>query len=131
MTNNNFWAYEWGKHGTCYLKLLNDKVNKGLKISQPFADKVQVKYFNDALDLYRQITSKFKLAKGTYENSDELAAALSLQPNQVNFNVKNGKLAEMLICVSLPKNMDDFEKLERCNKPKSVNSTIELPGWKP
>ena len=37
----------------------------------------------------------------------------------------------MLICVSLPKNMDDFEKLERCNKPKSVNSTIELPGWKP
>jgi len=52
LTKNNFWAYEWGKHGTCYLKLLNDKVNKGLKISQPFADKVQVKYFNDALDLY-------------------------------------------------------------------------------
>lgn len=87
LIQNNFWAYEWGKHGTCYLKLLSDRVNRGLKPTVNFARSVQQKYFNNALSLYQRFTSNFRLTKGTYSNGDELIRALGLQPNQVMLSV--------------------------------------------
>lgn len=45
LTQMNFWEHEWEKHGVCYLKLLNDKVNSGGKIKHSFAKQVYTKYW--------------------------------------------------------------------------------------
>lgn len=87
LKGNNFWGHEWNKHGVCYLKLLNDKVQgTGKKISPTFAKKVLDKYFNSIADLYDRITAKFSLSEGSYENGDALASALGLDPKTIKFN---------------------------------------------
>lgn len=67
LNHNNFQAHEWNKHGVCYIKLLNDKVNKGKsKIPQTFAKKAYEKYWEEIISLYGQISSRFRLTKGSY-----------------------------------------------------------------
>lgn len=88
LTRNNFWEHEWNKHGVCYLKLLNDKVNPSKpKIANSFAKKAYSKYWEDIISFYGQITQKFNLTKGTYDNGDELAKDLGLNLDSVRFNV--------------------------------------------
>lgn len=88
LTSRDFLAYEWNKHGVCYLKLLNDNA-KGFNSPIPptFARTVFIKYFQSIADLYNRITSRFRITKRYYSDGYELAADLGLDPRTVKFSV--------------------------------------------
>jgi len=63
-TVNNLQQHEWDKHGVCYLKLLNDRLNgRHSQPSREFSRRVFVKYFETIVHLYERLTSRFNLTK--------------------------------------------------------------------
>jgi ribonuclease I len=65
LTRGNLMKHEWNKHGVCYLKLLNDKVNgANTKISDSYAKKTFIKYFETIVSLYDTVSNRFNLTKG-------------------------------------------------------------------
>lgn len=70
------------------MKLLNDRINGvGSKHTVSFSKKVFAKYFDTILSLYDRINGTARITKDKYENGDELARALGVDPANVQFSV--------------------------------------------
>lgn len=62
LNGNNFWSYEWNKHGVCYQQLLKQKHPK-LADSDIF-----VEFFKKVISEYDKLTANFKISSGRYAN---------------------------------------------------------------
>ncbi|WVZ02781.1 hypothetical protein V8G54_024039 [Vigna mungo] len=87
-TNNEFWSYEWSKHGSCsYMS--------------------EIDYFNLAVDIYenndiQQILGASNILPGNTYEANEIMIAIRTSPIGVEPEMKciNGDLIEIHLCLN-------------------------------
>ena len=94
-SKSDFWAYEWDKHGTCFLKIFKEDYASTLSEKQLFK-----KYFTSTIDKVKAL--KLTLQSGTFKTKGDFAKKLGL--GERTFNAACGRdneLDEIRICYDI------------------------------
>lgn len=71
----NFWGYEWDKHGTCYLHIMNNKFGVATR-----DDSLMRQYFTDTISKVKRLN--IQLNSGTVASKTGLARQIRLHASE-------------------------------------------------